>query len=292
MAKRYVYDGTDLKRLDAPISFMTPLLPDNVDPATTGVTAITCVGSASPNQFSTPGSWVEIDASLSADAAGIMFTPSANVFSSGVNTSTLIQIGTGAAAAETVWATVCVSQLTTSPILYIPGYIAAGTRVSVRVFSAAQTSKSASIKYTFASGSNISAPTTYNGASPASNAQGVSVPWSGAVNTEGDWTEIVASTTDDIDVIGLFVGTAGDAATGNAQFQVDVGYGAASSEVALAEHVTFTVGTAEQLTPQSVNAFQLPETIPAGSRLVARLQTGTGASVSAVDVTLVTAKKP
>lgn len=275
---------------DLPISFGTPILPDNISTTTGNINSVTCVGSTTPNNFSTPGAWVEIDASLSADASGVWVIIDTAVGVGATVTSTMLQIGTGASSSETVWATITVSNAGSVNNIFVPGFIASGTRVAVRVFSAAESDKSVTARYAFASGSNISAPTTYNGSSPATAAQGVSVSTGSA--TEGAWTEISSSTSEDIDVAALFIGFAGDVGVSASVFlQLDIGYGAASSEVAVAEHIIYDLFNSETYRVKTPNAVLLPETIPAGSRLVVRAMVTTAASLPTIDVALVTAKR-
>lgn len=290
MAKRYVMTAGGLKSLDF-ISFGTPLLPDNISASTGSALAVTCVGSTTPNNFSTPGAWVEIEPSLSADSSGVHVIIDSAVGAGATVTSTMLQIGTGAGGAETALSTFTVSNAGTINNLFVPGFIASGTRVSVRVFSAAESDKSVIARYAFASGSNISTPTTYNGSSPATAAQGVSVSTGSA--TEGAWTEISSSTSEDIDVAALFIGFAGDVGVSSSVFlQLDIGYGASSSEVAVAEHICYDLFNSETYRVRTPNAVLLPETIPAGSRLVVRAQVTSGASLPTIDVSLVTAYKP
>src|SRR5687767_13078047 len=80
-----------------------PRTSDGVAAASSARTAIAATGSATPH---TPGSYVEIDPSLSGDVAGVDIYFSVGSSASGTDTSTLLEIGVGAAAAEIVWATV------------------------------------------------------------------------------------------------------------------------------------------------------------------------------------------
>jgi hypothetical protein len=287
MAKKYVQTSGGLKNLSH-TSLMTPPLTDGVNSATSVRTAITCTGSASPNNFDTPGAWVEIDPSLSADSSGVMVVLTVATWLSIGNSSTLIQIGVGAAASETVHATLSVGYAVLSYAVYVPGLIEAGTRVSVRVLSAAQTDKAITARYIFMSGNNISAPTSYG--FDATNARGAALSW-GGLNTKGSYGEITASTTDDIDVISVFMQAGGDTAMNAAAVLLDIATGAASSEVVLIPDLFYETFTSESMRMSGmVYSFVLDETIPAGTRIAARYQTS-GGSNTVMDVGIITAKR-
>jgi hypothetical protein len=287
MAKKYVQTSGGLKNLSH-TSLMTPPLTDGVDTSTSQRTAITCTGSASPNQLSTPGAWVEIDPSLSADCSGIMVAITVATLTGATNSSTLIQIGVGAAASETVHATLSVGYAALSYAYYVPGLIASGTRVSVRVLSAAEADKAVTARYIFMSGNNISAPTSYG--FDATDAQGVALSV-GSVNTKGSYGEITASTTDDIDVISVFIQGGGDVGMNAAAVLLDIATGAASSETVILPDLHYDTFTSESLRPVGmVYTFVLDETIPSGTRIAARYQTS-GASNFSMDVGIITAKR-
>ena len=286
MAKKYVQTSGGLKNLSH-TSLMTPPLTDGVNTATSQRTAIACTGSASPNNFDTPGAWVEIDPSLSADCSGIMIALTVATFLSAGNSSTLLQIGVGAAASETVHATLSVGYAALSYTHYVPGLIASGTRVSVRVLSAAQTFKVVTARYMFMSGNNISTPTSYG--FDATDAQGVALSW-GGLNTKGSYGEITSSTTDDIDVISVFIQGGGDTGMNSGAVLLDIATGAASSETVIIPDLHYDTFTSESMRPITVYTFVLDETIPSGTRIAARYQTS-GSSNTVMDVGIITAKR-
>ena len=104
----------------------------------------------------------------------------------------------------------------------------------------------------------------------------------GVGNTKpATWTQIVASTAADAD--GFFV-TLQTGDVGIADFLVDVGLGAASSEVTIVTNMLYTHGSSESAPARAY--FPIP--IPAGSRIAMRMQSTdtTAAGVRAI-VTLV-----
>lgn len=91
-----------------------------------------------------------------------------------------------------------------------------------------------------------------------------------AANTKGGWTQVVAATTGDAQWVVLQVlkpyGTSPNS------YGIDIGIGAAGSEVALVSNLTLAGGT------QPLVAYQLPLTIPAGSRIALRSQNNTASA--------------
>lgn len=229
---------------------------------------VTATASATPH---TPGSYAEIDASLSGDAGGVFLRLTANTASSGTNSSTVIEIATGASGSEVAWATVAIGYLITEEQLYVPGFIASGTRVAVRVRSNTA-SKAVSAIYTFLASPTTApgAPVTMGGTNIATTSRGVSITAPGSLNTKGAWTEIVASTSAAFTSLMVGCQADGDTSTAVAGTLVDIGIGAASSETVLISDIYLVWATNESFKYWSPATFGV--SIPAGSRLSARYQ--------------------
>jgi hypothetical protein len=236
--------------------------------------------------LTTPGAWVEIDPSLSVASGGVTIALSSATSTSGASSSTLMQIGTGAGGAEAVWATFSIGNAAAGLLLTIPGLIAAGTRVSVRVVSAAETLKAVSASYSFLPNAGLAAPVSY-GTSTAT-AQGVSLTYSGSINTWSGWTTITASTSADIDALAVFVQMGGDTTAGNGSILVGIGVGAAASEVSVASFA-LTCGDTEFFRQRQL--MTVAASIPSGSRISARFATSIAAT-NLVDVAVVGAALP
>lgn len=97
----------------------------------------------------------------------------------------------------------------------------------------------------------------------------------GTANVKGSWVQLVASTS--IDFATLIV-VAGMQSTSSV---LDLGIGAAASEVALIQNVMLR-GT--QAAGCVVHPFILPLSVPAGSRLAARSQSATASATVQVSV--------
>jgi hypothetical protein len=110
---------------------------------------------------------------------------------------------------------------------------------------------------------------------------GTLVTPSGSSNTKGSWAELSAATGQDADGFMLFIHP-GD--VGIADFLVDIGIGAAASEVVILPDFLFTSGGADS---GAARVF-IPIPIPAGSRVAARCQsTDTAAASVRVGVALI-----
>lgn len=247
----------------------SPLTPDLLATASSSRTTVTAAASATPH---TEGSWVEVDASLAADAYGIQIVPTAAVSLSGNNSSTLLEIGTGAGGAETVWATVAVGYYIASSLsqpFTVPGFIAAGTRVAVRLRSAvASQSFSPLIHFLSGSGKGVAPGAPVTMGVDTATSKGVSIAAPGALNTKGAWTEIEDATAFPFGALVVCPqadGGTGMSATG---VLVDVGIGAAAAEAVLIGDIYLGGQSIEQYTRP--NPLTYGVTIPAGSRLSVR----------------------
>lgn len=264
--------------------FPSALLDDGVAAASSTRVAVTAVADVTPH---TVGAWVEVDASLSAAASGVRVALTASTNLTANNSSTLLDIGIGAGGAETVWATIGVGYIASSTAasiypLVVPGRIAAGTRVAVRARSAI-TLQNVVAEYSFfgAKTTALGAPVTYQADIATSHGLALAAP--GSLNTKGAWTELVASTATAL--AALLVTAQGNegAAMGTLGLLLDIGVGAAGSEVVVIPDISYRATTAEVLQARSPTTYGL--VIPAGSRIAARY--ARAATTESLDVLLV-----
>lgn len=245
----------------------SPLLPDTVLTATSTRKSVAPQSNAIPH---TPGGWVEVDSSLSADAGGLWIfcpvTPSTN----GVDSSTLIEIGTGGSGSEVVWATASIGyRAAGSHPIIIPGFIAMGSRVAIRLRSARTlfTLSSTFVNF-FATKSSAVPPAPVTLGADTAVSRGVTLTPPGSLNTKGNWTEIAASTPAALGALALMVQGAGSITITNSAVLIDIGIGGAGAETVLIPDVYFTGATGEEYNPRSPLIYGVD--VPAGSRLSAR----------------------
>jgi uncharacterized membrane protein (UPF0136 family) len=237
----------------------------------------TCTASATPH---TVGSWQEVIASTSSAGDILVVTLMAGLNVNATDTSTLLDIGTGAGGAEVA----LISNIAIGHVLGGATYvfnvaIASGTRLSVRCRSVVA-SKTVSVGLSVRqSGSNKPAPstvTTLNAATASSSATVLTA--AGSTNTDAAWTEIISSTAATYTrMVVALAGPASSSATA-ATGLVDIGTGALGAEVAIVSDIGYSMGSTENIIPQGGMYYEV--NIPSGTRLVARYQstsTTTGA---------------
>ncbi len=252
-------------------------LADTVDLTTSVRTAITATGNATPFN---DGTYVEIDPSLSADASGVFVMIPLASQTTGANTSTVLEIGTGAGGAEAAWGAVQVGFRLATEGYFVPGFIAAGTRVAVRVRSAV-ISKVVVAHYTF-----LAADKGVDPAVPAimgytaGAAAGVVLTTPGGANAKGAWTEIIASTAATYSLLLVNIGGGRTSTQTGGSVLVDIGTGPNPSETAIISNIYFDMTSNEQNQARAPQTFGILATIPSGTRLSARFQaTNAGADV-------------
>lgn len=265
---------------------LNAMLGDGVDTATSARIQKSCTASATPHAGD--GTLVEVDPSLSADADGILFALTTATFTAATNTSTILEIYTGASTVEVLWARVLVGYRhivdgVSGVPTFIPGFLAAGTRVTVRARSAVA-SKVVNGVYQFISANRSvdwKAPDTYG--INTSTSQGVTLTPPGSLNVKGAWTEIAASTTKAITSIGVTFQGAGGNGMNASGVSIDIGTGANPSEVAIISDIVTSTNASEYYAPRGPVAYAV--NIPAGTRIVARYSRANAAN--AVDLVLV-----
>lgn len=194
--------------------------------------------------------------------------PDTVIGTSGVDTSMLLDIGIGAAAAETVVvANVPVGFIGAGVPTFLPIHIPAGTRIAARIQAAVVSDTYSPIVVLHYGGR----PGMWSGYSIAETI-GVDTATSGP--TTGDladnaWDETIASTANSYRALTCHIcGPAGSTALLTAVPVVDVGVGGAGSEQVLGSYVCRT-STAEVVSNVTGPPF-LEVDIPAGSRLAIR----------------------
>ena len=240
-----------------------------------------------PGTAFTAGSWNEIAASLP-EAANWVTITAFGLPSNATNSSLILELGTGAAGSETAFVQFPAGYRDgagsdTSLNVPIPR-IAAGTRVSLRIRSSARNSGTLTV---YAWIGKIDAPTSATAlqvsAIDTATALGTTISAPGSANTYGSWTQVVASTSVQLQALFLCFQGAGATTMNLSSNTVQIGTGAAGSETAVIT-TTLEMSTTELLRPRGPLYF--PGIIAAGTRLSARYQR-TAASTAPLDLTIV-----
>lgn len=230
------------------------------------------------------GAYVEIDASLSVDVSGIMIRNVNNVNTAGADTSTILEIATGAAAAEVVKARVVLGHTNSGTLIHVPIYIPAGTRVAGRARSVVASKQIVEfVTFIPVSGGLRPSATPELMGFDLANSRGTLINNSGVINTDGAWTELVAATTQRISLLSIMPSGGSSNNLNNSTIRLDIAVGAAAAEVAILSDVIWDFNTNEAIIPRYVLSYGVD--IPAGSRISARYQSAT--ATNPVDVALV-----
>lgn len=156
----------------------------------------------------------------------------------------------------------------------LPIQVPAGSRISTRGASASGTT-SAYVTVIGVTGGLWNTPSggyIDDLGTTLASSRGILLDGGATINTyPATWTTINASTTRDIAALAMLVQGNANAGPSSTLWRLQVGVGAASSEVILHE-TSFTVNTLSSMTPHS---FWLPSDIPAGSRVAARVRSST-----------------
>lgn len=239
--------------------------------------------------INTKGDWVELVASTAADATGLVL-----VHGDATTADFLIDIGTGAAAAETaIISNFPVNERTTSNntcVFMFPVAIPAGTRVSARCQSDVTVGQIDIIGYLTSTTVPVNLATsniTTYGAVTADTG-GTEIDPGADDHAKGSWVEITASTTADIKWLIPMFGNKSNTARTNAAWLVDIGTGAAASEtVVVSDLLLITNAGEDSLVPSAYPP--LPVTIASGTRIAVRAQCGiTDATDRLIDFILIT----
>jgi hypothetical protein len=244
----------------APGQYTTTAL--KVAPSAAAGVTVTPSGTAWANS-----AWVQVIASTPAPivVAGL-------VVGGGPTAEFEFDIGKGAAGSETVVATISgntksgASSPRWLPLPIPVDNIAAGQRVAVRVRQSGTTATNYTVKLVYyekpISGSVATTPNPSLVAPSA--AAGVSVTPSGTAWANSGWVQVIASTADAIVLGGITVNPAAAV-----EYEIDVGVGAAGSEVVV---TTIRGRSTTAGAPQTIILQPLLDNIPAGSRVSVRLR--------------------
>ena len=238
--------------------------------STANSAGITLTANITPNTENT--GFTELIASTGFDADGFYL----NIIKAGTSADYLLDIAIGAASSEVEIVTDLLfsgSTAVTGWRVPIPVPILAGSRVSARVRSS-DASATCVVSVHLENGGffkkgSLGRSTTYGQATADSGGTGIDP--GGTANTKpSGWTQITASTTDDIKYMIVCIGTRNNAAMADAAALVDIGVGASSSEVALLENIPVASGTAYDVWGPGLHFFEV--NVPSGTRLSARCQ--------------------
>lgn len=175
---------------------------------------------------------------------------------------------------------------TAYPRLHLPIFIPAGSEVGIRWQS---TTGSLGVFFIVAAygGGQTSFRSTDTYGTVSTGSKGTTLATPGAVDTFGAWTEIVASTTNDIYALGVGLGVDWGPGLTTSHYAVDIGVGAAASEEVIIPDLNFETTTSEiifNLFPAVQPVMYLPEIIPAGSRIAARFKYSVAFTVANVSL--------
>lgn len=238
-------------------------LSDQVNVGASTRTAAVATASGTPHA---DGAYTELDASLSADAAGMWVYVHAITAAVNADSSTLIEFATGAAASEVAWATIGWGYRPAFSTLFVPGHIAAGTRTAFRVRSAVA-SQAVTIHVSYLTPKDVApgAPVTI-GANTGTS-RGISIAGT-SVNTKSAWVQLTASTSAAFTQLMVCPQGDGDSTMAGGSALIDIGIGAAAAEAVLIGDIEIGQLATEQIVPRSPLTYGV--SIPAGSRLSAR----------------------
>lgn len=228
---------------------------------------ITCHASAN-----TKGSWAQVIASTA-------FTGYVSVAYTGLalNYAYAVDIGIGEAGSEVVIAANLIFEWTgtygiATNYFDIPILLPVGTRVAVRgQCTAGGQVAIISVNHTAVSGFTrqplFSAVDTYG--FTAADSGGTAVDPGSTANTAGAWAQFSAACTATYRAIIVAASVGSDQIRSDAYFYVEVGVGAAGSEIILVKHALRSHTAADYILPAYSNL--IPVSIPAGTRIAVRL---------------------
>lgn len=228
-------------------------------------TAVVSAGSANVK-----GSWTQLVASTAAVTNCLV------IYAYGASSAQryLLDIGIGGAGSETVLIPnlhAGGNALAFPNIWRIPINVPAGTRISARIQAGPSTSRTLYVMAILDSGSKSLYPVPTQCATYGANTADsglTSIDPGASAATEGAWTEITASTGFDATWMCVTVGNDITNLTGTASWFIDIGTGAAASEVAIINELWMqSTSVTDLATP---GTFWFPVSIPSGTRLSAR----------------------
>lgn len=226
----------------------------------------------------TAGAWVELVASTGKDAHGFTAFPNVAININSTDTSCIVEYALGTAGAEVHFGYqdwghngLAGSSLSGQPVI---GWLPKGSRISARIVSAAQTSETITIEadQLMLGLEDLVTPATKTdtiGLNLAT-AAGVSLSAPAASNTWSAWTEITASTARAYRALIVQSGQGASAAASVGQdVKFQVGFGASGAEQVLLSCPVVANSSSRHF--RSTRNMVFGRTIPAGTRLVARM---------------------
>jgi hypothetical protein len=252
---------------DAPVVTPDPWYTDLKSISTSSGSAVATADTAAH----TKGAWTEIIASNAADTSALLVYPQYTGVN-GNNTATLLDVGTGAAGAETVVAgDIAIGGLSGTYLAFgylVPIKITNSTRIAARIQSIVTGGKTATVDLrTFAMGNVTTVPTSVDvlGTSTATSA-GTNVGFA-------SYTEVVASTAQEYGAIIAVPSYSSAGGSTNVSPSLFVATGSAGNETDIAQ-VLYRESTAEAVYHGGPNSsWVTAANIPAGTRLSAKTST-------------------
>jgi hypothetical protein len=233
------------------------------------------------------GSWVQMHAASGFPVDGMyVFLGQTGLAASASNTQTLLDIGIGPSGSETAIAlNIAIGGSLPFTALQIPIAIEANNRIVVRIRSAVSNKSCTMGMSLYGGGTGLESgyrAVTYGANTASSTGTVLTAP--AATNSESAWTQISASTTATARwmVVGLSIPNTATATAINGL--LDIGIGAAGSEVGIVNDIPYAVSTAEDI--NAPYPLTYPVNVPAGIRLAARYRGTSTATAAAINVTV------
>lgn len=249
-------------------------LTDSSVSASSSLLSVTATASATPH---TKGSWTQVIAATTADVT-MLEVQILGTSVAAADSSALLDIGIGAAAAEVVVVANLAAgyrppasgnSVTPAGGYTIPLFIPAGSRVAVRMQSVAiSATATVRVKFGTAPFSKIPSTSVVTIGANTTTSRGVDLTVT-TVNTKAAYTQITAATTEPFDGFMFGLQGGGDTTLATSTALVDIAVGASGSEVVMINDILVTTGSSETLMVQlpMLSFFRYP--VPAGSRLAA-----------------------
>ncbi len=215
------------------------------------------------------GAWSTLVTAADFDADMILLSTTRDSRVGAADASELLDIGFGPAGSERVVVENLLHGHKIAPdILQIPLTVPAGTRVSARLQSVVAGSDIAIVTHLYSTGGGGGRATTYGADTTTSS--GTLLPLPTTNDTPGAWGGITPATTAAARwLIPHFGGPPGDTTMALRWYLVDIGVGAAGSEVVKIASISVMGNATEAMLS---NAIPFPVDITKGTRLAARMQ--------------------
>lgn len=227
------------------------------------------------------GSWVELNGSpTTSDILWVLVTVDDSQFSAGTTESSCIDLGIGASGSQQViisnllnYGQVFSDSFDTVCSYFFPLAIPSGTHVWARSQTTGSNHDPVGVSFigfdasfSNAPGGSCSCYDTYGFVSTST--EGTALTASGTVNVKGSYTEITASTTNDL--MGFFLAFDSQGSASNVAVLTDLAIGASGSEVVILPNIPVWMSQLGVPMPQATPFISIP--IQAGTRIAARCQ--------------------